>query len=410
MAGKFRTLDQVPVVLDGRWLVDGVLPLVGVGMLYGPPQQGKSFVAVDLACRIASGMPWAGLDVERGRVAYLASEDYEGIRTRIEAWRLKQGVPIANFSLALAPGPFDITNSADVQATVADLSGGPPIKLLIIDTLSKSLGDGDDQSRADVYKVLAHAEAIAQQLQCCVLLVYHTARPQANARTRDLMPRGASSWEAGLGHLLVCAKGSVFVKKVKNGRDGYQLAVEQEVVAVGNDSRGRGVTSLVTTVAPEAPSLDPAKVALSQSRGQTTNDRRAAEVRRRVEDRLKADGLGTVAWDKVRALIDDLPDLQGKAEATLKSARTEVRKRGKSQGWLDEHGNAVAGALSPRGQPERQRVDGDERVEKCQESSFSYPVERDDEVNTPKGVCSSSHPQPLPLLGPIESKSCEATT
>src|ERR1700674_809342 len=69
-----------------EWLIDGVMPLMGLTALYGQPGGGKSFIALDMALAIASGRPWQGHPVKRGYVVYISAEGGSGLSKRVGAW------------------------------------------------------------------------------------------------------------------------------------------------------------------------------------------------------------------------------------------------------------------------------------------------------------------------------------
>ena len=68
------------------WLVESYIEEDALTVMYGPPGKGKSFVALDLSCCIASGMPFHGHLVKPGVVIYIAGEGHNGIARRLHAW------------------------------------------------------------------------------------------------------------------------------------------------------------------------------------------------------------------------------------------------------------------------------------------------------------------------------------
>lgn len=62
-----RWFDEIAASTDGDDFVEGLLTSGGLSVLYGEPNVGKSFLALDLALHVARGEPWFGLEVERGR-------------------------------------------------------------------------------------------------------------------------------------------------------------------------------------------------------------------------------------------------------------------------------------------------------------------------------------------------------
>ena len=60
--------------------------------VWGPPEAGKSFFTVDMACRFAAeGESWRGRAVDHGTVVYFAGERQQSIRDRITAWAMRNG-------------------------------------------------------------------------------------------------------------------------------------------------------------------------------------------------------------------------------------------------------------------------------------------------------------------------------
>lgn len=48
------------------FLVEGLLDENSLAGFYGPSGSRKSFLIIDIACRVATGKPWQGLDVKQG--------------------------------------------------------------------------------------------------------------------------------------------------------------------------------------------------------------------------------------------------------------------------------------------------------------------------------------------------------
>ena len=55
-------------------LIDGLLGQGMLSVIYGPPRNGKSFIALDMMAAIATGQPWFGLPVMQGPVLYATCE------------------------------------------------------------------------------------------------------------------------------------------------------------------------------------------------------------------------------------------------------------------------------------------------------------------------------------------------
>src|SRR5216683_2634569 len=69
------------------WMVRGVLREQSVSLLYGRRGCYKSFVALDLAASLATGIPWQGHPIPTsGLVIYVAGEGGGGMVQRARAW------------------------------------------------------------------------------------------------------------------------------------------------------------------------------------------------------------------------------------------------------------------------------------------------------------------------------------
>jgi hypothetical protein len=92
--------EEIRLGTEPQYLVKGIIPRVGLTVIWGPPKCGKSFWIFDLSMHVALGWPYRGRRVQQGPVVYCAFEGQNGISARVEAFR--QTFPIN----AGAPVPF----------------------------------------------------------------------------------------------------------------------------------------------------------------------------------------------------------------------------------------------------------------------------------------------------------------
>ena len=156
------------------WLLRGTLERDTFALVFGDPGCGKSFVAIDWACRIATRTPWRGNSVQGGTVVYIAGEGQQGFGRRIRAWSEFNGVDIAGIPLFVAPA-VAISNPSDLVALAGaiDASSGRPV-LIVVDTLARSFGAGDENSTQDMSQFVSACDAIRQRYGCTILVVHHT--------------------------------------------------------------------------------------------------------------------------------------------------------------------------------------------------------------------------------------------
>jgi RecA-family ATPase len=56
-----ESFDDITAFAHPQYLVKPLLELGSTAMLFGASGSGKTFCALDLACSIATGLPWAGM-------------------------------------------------------------------------------------------------------------------------------------------------------------------------------------------------------------------------------------------------------------------------------------------------------------------------------------------------------------
>lgn len=156
---RFRVLriSELADLPAPEYLVHGVLPAAGNGVLYGVSGTGKSFLALDWALAIATGqVAWMGREIQAGPVVYVAAEGQAGLTQRIEAWMHANGVTTEP-DLYVIPDAVQLLDLADGKALLEAITakiGEPPV-LIVLDTLAKSMAGGDENSTQDMGLVMA---------------------------------------------------------------------------------------------------------------------------------------------------------------------------------------------------------------------------------------------------------------
>lgn len=68
-----------------EYLINKIIPQASVGILFGPPNDGKSFLSLNLANAVRQGRDWFGLPTRKSDVLYMYGEGHAGIQTRLKA-------------------------------------------------------------------------------------------------------------------------------------------------------------------------------------------------------------------------------------------------------------------------------------------------------------------------------------
>ena len=232
------------------WLVKGLLVDGGLSAVFGSPGTSKTFVALDLALSVAHGRDWFGRRVRVGGVAYVSGEGGGGMRLRMKAWRReKAGADRAPFVLIPSSvNLFDDDEGAAVLIEDLKALGGRmevPLRLIVLDTLSRMIGSGDEDKARDINVVVQRAERLQRETGAHVLVVHHSGKD------RDRGMRGSNALLGAVdaaveivrhGESGIC-EGKV--TKVKDGGDvePFRYSLRQSVL--GQDDDGEDITSCV---------------------------------------------------------------------------------------------------------------------------------------------------------------------
>ena len=249
------TIQDEPV----KWLIDGVIPEGAFTALYGPPGSFKSFIALDIAEAIATGRSWMGNGVsEPGAVLYICGEGFGGVGARIKAIKQHHKTP------AGAP-IYVIRHQLNLRASVEDFNAlmvaietlvmetGINFKLIVIDTLARAFGGGDENSAADMMQFVVNCGRIQQIVQNAALMILHHSGKNASLGMRGSSALlGAVDCELELIRFEDSMKGVIRISKQKDGQDGMRYGFEMVSVELDAPSGTLQIGETVTSLAVQA--------------------------------------------------------------------------------------------------------------------------------------------------------------
>jgi len=239
--------DQIDAQLEANWLVEELIPSEGLCLVYGHPGCGKSFFALDMAMHVAGGRPWRERDVEQGLVIYIGAEGQRGLRQRVAAFRQHYGVDELPFALIpvevnllAADGDLNVLIATIEQAAVRY---GLTVGMIVVDTLSRTFGGGDEIG-SDMVSYVNNVGRLQRAFTCTTMVIHHRPKDSTNET-----PRGHGSlWGACDTIILVEDKGGpkqAKVTKQKDAEPAPPVVFDLKVIELGQDEKGRPVTSCV---------------------------------------------------------------------------------------------------------------------------------------------------------------------
>jgi hypothetical protein len=321
------------------WLVDRMLPEVGLAILAGQSGLGKSHMAMELSQAVMLGTEFAGRMVQRqGGVIYAAAEAEDDLQAqwralrhaRIGPWLERLGEDIrCPLPLCFTQGPrltaeraFDELMSlfVRVRASMVEATRWSPV-LYVTDTMSAAADFKDANDAAEVQRVMTTLQQFAVQAHLLVLLIDHVGKDQ------DRGVRGTSAKEAAADAVLMIKGNKLDENAVPTG-----LRMSQRKLRGGSGGY---------TVRFDLEAFD-----LPQQDGELLSEVKVVfDTKRAIREELKLDQRDTATPELIRAMQNALSE-HGKMLApkagmpqVLTCTKDELRAA-----WLELHPNPASDA------------------------------------------------------------------
>jgi hypothetical protein len=236
--------DKITIDTTPAYIVKGLIPRVGLIVVWGPPKCGKSFLVFDLMMHVALGWKYRDRKVRQGMVVYCALEGCAAFKNRVEAFRLAHLADNASevpFHLMASPMALVADHQALIVAIRATFGTAAPAAV-VIDTLNRSLAGSESDDR-DMAAYVKAPDAIRDAFNCAVIIVHHCGH-------EGTRPRGHSSLIGAVDAQIAVKRDTAdniiaTIELMKDGSQGDEFASRLEVVEVGIDDDGDKITSCV---------------------------------------------------------------------------------------------------------------------------------------------------------------------
>lgn len=296
-------LENIPTLEP---LIDDVLFRDSVARMWGESGAFKSFMAVDFAASVGTGMDWHGKSVHQGLVIYLVAEGGAGIRKRVRAWEQHHGRKMTG--VKFLPRPVQV-RSPEWAVLIEVCRRLNPV-LVVVDTQARVTVGVEENSATEMGVVLHLVDQLRTAGQACVLLVHHSGLSGERGRGSTAI-KGGMQTELGVsrsGKTLANIRVTLKTTKQKDDEELEDLVFALERIELKGEAKpdGTPVSSIVLVPAPgfgvipgsvedAIAKLDAAGIPASLGRDNTRleaskkgvvlpgNDILAAAVRRRKE-------------------------------------------------------------------------------------------------------------------------------
>lgn len=270
-ASEFLTDPKPP-----EWIIDGLAETDSFCVLFGDPESGKSFMAMDWACCIATGRPWKDKPVKQGPVLYINGEGHNGVNRRLTAWAIANGEDLRAAPFFLSSTTTALTDEmarAELTAVVAEFirEHGEPV-MVVLDTLARNFGPGDENSTQDMQRAVDTIDVIRTLTKALVIAIHHSGHGDKSRARGSIVLRGAADTEYRMGRYSPGGDTLLEATKMKDGAKPDPMTFRFADVELGvQDHNGNEVTSavLIQTAYDPAEASPPPPSAAGRGKNQT---------------------------------------------------------------------------------------------------------------------------------------------
>lgn len=246
------------ILCANNYLLKGMLNQGDVAILFGESGCMKSFVSTDIAFHVATGKHWHGHRVgpNPSGVMVVLGEGTYGYPKRIKALQVHHNVDVA--PIWVVPEPVSLMDGVKQLRTwihQAELELGVNVNLLIMDTFSLMLGDGDESSNSDVSLALNNLRKAADGRS--VLLIHHTGHSNNDRERGAYQIRGNADVRILVKLDPISDVVTLSCLKSKDEKPFEPIHLGYEVVEIATDEDNEPVTSLVLVKTDSLPNGNP---------------------------------------------------------------------------------------------------------------------------------------------------------
>jgi len=175
-----------------EWVVKWFIESDSIVQIFGDPGCGKSFIGLDIAACIATGKDFHGKQTKAGASYYIAAEGRNGIARRLKAWENRYQQPLMGWPLFISTGAGNLCDPESAAEIVDAIEGaGEPPAVIVVDTLARNFGPGDENSTKDMNMFIAALDRIRERYRCTIILIHHTGHGDKSRGRGAMALKGA---------------------------------------------------------------------------------------------------------------------------------------------------------------------------------------------------------------------------
>jgi AAA domain len=246
--------------LEDRTIVAALLNAGEMSLVVGATGTGKSFLVIDMCLHIAAGARWFGRRTEQTGVLYLATEAGKGIINRAVGY--KQTFPDPeDLPLAAVVSPVDLydatANLIDIIVAIPTLQLSQSVGLIIVDTLSRAMGGGDENSPDGMGGFVTNIDALRHRTGAHVLVVHHLGKDASRGARGHSLLKAAVDTEIEVTRDDATGISTARVTKQRELPTSGSFSFSLRAVELGRNQYGEPIT---TCILREEQGIDPSAI------------------------------------------------------------------------------------------------------------------------------------------------------
>jgi hypothetical protein len=213
-------------------LVKGLLGTGEFSLFVAKPGTAKSVLVGDIGCHVAAGLDWPLTE------------------RRIAAWRKKHDV--TDIPFVVVGGKLDLTtgliDATALASTIAELEAksGHQCVLIILDTVTRTFGPGDQHQSRDMSKYIQSVDALNRATGAHIAAIHHS--PWSDDRGKGAIDLDGAVDVSFVVNVRGSGLGKKFTLACTGSNDGEERVITSfilESVALGTDADGNVTTAPV---------------------------------------------------------------------------------------------------------------------------------------------------------------------
>lgn len=238
----FAAIEQVREYIIKGWLIAH-----GVTGLLAKRGTGKSTIALDLACHLATDRDWWGIPAMKDwGIIYICGEDDEGMILNCRAWAQYHGEEPSNDRFLIAKGIIKMTDRRELRLRLREMKEWAQDRrcLIILDTWARATSGYSSNTQEEMDLAYENAEAVASALNGPMIACFHPPKDGRMTIRGSAVQEDASS---GIWNLEDVADGiQLRIQRAKGrGEGNYRKFKIEKVSLPGKDFYGDPLEGIV---------------------------------------------------------------------------------------------------------------------------------------------------------------------